>query len=111
MHVLLVAITANLGPATSPPPPLPQGWYTGDVGDNCTHVCESIDLMCYDRGAVGTDLIDQVMETQDTLDKLTAVIAEADLNCASLSCGYSEAPGGWAGCTSYRQEYLSLIHI
>ena len=108
MHVLLVALTAvhsqNLlhPPA---PPPLIANWYTGDVGDNCTHVCESIDLMCYDRGAVGTDLIDQVMETQDTFDKLTAVIAEADLNCASLSCGYSG--GGWMGCTSYRQEYWS----
>lgn len=81
VRALLISSAATTAMATTSI----ANWYTGDVGANCTHVCESINLMCYDRAAVGTGLIDQLMETQGTFDKLKAVIAEAELNTSTAA--------------------------
>lgn len=87
-------------------------WYFGDTGGNCTHFCDSIDLRCYSGNEVN-DLVEQLMETQDTFDELKAVVAEAELN--TMAVGGNFTMNCSTSGTAWREEqwstYPNVKHV
>ena len=92
-------------PPPSPPPPSPPpptaNWFWAELGQNCQDTCDLLGLKCYDRNAA-PDMIDALMDTQDTYPELLDRIAEATANSPS---GFSMT------CTSHLTNYFSVYPL
>ena len=86
-------------PADPPPPPLPSGWFWGQIGESCSDACARYGLVCNEAYVHAN-----FMPDQDSTPELEAVMLLADANSYTIDPSTGAhvplAPYGGAQCVS-----------